>query len=148
MTGRARLVRAAAALGTVVVGVAARPFLPATHPPRPAATTTPSSAPSPDATTITAATTAAITAAASALACQPQPTTTPTRIHGGGTRSAGWCGRFTVTRTQFLCATVDGSCEVELIGTLNTTATTATGVALAVAVQPADGRWQAVAVHS
>lgn len=148
MTGRPRLALAGTALAVAAVGVAARPFLPTGRPPRPTATTTPASAPSPDAAAITAATTVAIAAAASALACQPHPTTTPTLVRDGGMRSAGWCGRFTVTRSQPLCAEAGGACEVELIGTLNTTATTPAGVALAVTVQDDGGRWHAVAVHS
>jgi hypothetical protein len=132
MTGRTSAVLAGSALCIAVIAIAVRPLLPHPHATAiPSVHATPTPAPQPaDLGSI------AVSAATHDLACPaPRP----------AARSRG-CGRLDVTRAQSSCAT-DSRCQVELIGTLRTTAQVVP-IALTVTLTGARHGWRVVEVAS
>jgi hypothetical protein len=83
-------------------------------------------------------------AAKRALACQRLNATSPRPLGEGPHR---WCGRFTVTRSQSICATAS-RCQAELIGTFTTPDTTALIAVIVTEWRSGADGWRVVAVSS
>jgi len=129
------------ATGVVVTGIAVRPLLHRPSPPPAQRGAAAMATPAPDTTAVD---TAAAAAAVRALACDP--TTVSVTESSPRHATAGWCGRYTVSRAQTTCATA-ARCTVELLGTVTSRARS-TLVALTVTFRRDGDGWVVMAVRS